>query len=299
MGPSTFALIIGAMKSGTTTLFELLAQHPQVCACNVKEPRFFSIDAHWERGWDWYTELWDWDPSTHRVALEASTNYTTFPERPGVPERISGVGGASFRFIYILRNPLDQIESHVRHTLYLGWGKSLDEGVPGWMIDTVRYATQIDRYLAMFPRNSLLLLTLDDLNRNPAGVLQKTCRFLGVDEHFPFEGIDERYNSGEAYQVSSAVAALMRAAPLRWLAARLLPRGLRHRVRSLVPRLGGRKRDMGRYELNAIEKASILAELEPERHRLVSEHGVPFDHEWRLADVPQRRDTERPPSTTT
>ena len=36
--PDHFAFIIGAMKSGTTSLFEILSQHPQVCPSKIKEP---------------------------------------------------------------------------------------------------------------------------------------------------------------------------------------------------------------------------------------------------------------------
>ena len=52
--PSNFALIIGAMKSGTTSLFHLLAQHPEIAAASVKEPNYFSSDDVYSKGWDWY-----------------------------------------------------------------------------------------------------------------------------------------------------------------------------------------------------------------------------------------------------
>jgi hypothetical protein len=281
VGPQSFALIIGAMKSGTTSLFELLAQHPQISACRVKEPRFFSIDSHWAKGWDWYSGLWAWKPSVHRIALEASPNYTTYPARPGVPERIASIPGVSFRFIYIMRNPLDQIESHVRHTLYLG-GKSLDDGVPDWMIDTVRYASQIDRFLAVFPEDSLLLLTLDEFQEDPEAVLGRVCRFLGVEPDFRFEHVRERYNRGDAYELSPQVAAVVKAGPARWLATRLIPRGWRHAIRSLLPRLAKRKASLGRYVLSPSERAAVVCELEPELRRLSVRFGIPVDRQWRL-----------------
>lgn len=39
-----FAIIIGSMKSCTTYLFSLLAQHPEISVCNIKEPEFFVRD---------------------------------------------------------------------------------------------------------------------------------------------------------------------------------------------------------------------------------------------------------------
>ncbi|MEM8781024.1 MAG: sulfotransferase, partial [Cyanobacteria bacterium P01_G01_bin.49] len=47
-------MIIGAMKSGTTTLSQILSQHPDVCFCQTKEPHFFSKHPNWENALDEY-----------------------------------------------------------------------------------------------------------------------------------------------------------------------------------------------------------------------------------------------------
>ncbi len=41
-------MIIGAMKSGTSTLAEILSMHPEVCFCREKEPHFFSKTPDWK-----------------------------------------------------------------------------------------------------------------------------------------------------------------------------------------------------------------------------------------------------------
>ena len=41
MAERSYAIIIGAMRSGTTSLYEMLAEHPQICPCRTKEPHFF------------------------------------------------------------------------------------------------------------------------------------------------------------------------------------------------------------------------------------------------------------------
>ena len=81
-GPTRFLIIIGAMKSGTTTLFRLLAQHPQIARPSEKEPHFFSRAERFENGLSHYQNLWKWRPGFHKVALEASTGYTKFPFDP-------------------------------------------------------------------------------------------------------------------------------------------------------------------------------------------------------------------------
>lgn len=87
-------LIIGAMKSGTTSLHRYLDQHPQIQMSARKEPSFFSgpeagIPYTLSRVSDvkQYEELFD---PTVEVRGEASPNYTIYPRRQGVPERISG-----------------------------------------------------------------------------------------------------------------------------------------------------------------------------------------------------------------
>ena len=104
-----FALIIGAMKAGTTSLFKYLSQHPEICACQEKEPNFFASDINWSKGLDWYQNLWKWNQDLHKIALEASTFYTRLPEA-NAAERIAQIK-AKFKFIYILRNPVERIES--------------------------------------------------------------------------------------------------------------------------------------------------------------------------------------------
>ena len=50
-------IVIGAMKSATTTLHEQLARQPGVFMSRPKEPNFFSDDAIYARGWGWYSSL--------------------------------------------------------------------------------------------------------------------------------------------------------------------------------------------------------------------------------------------------
>lgn len=280
--PDRFALIIGAMKSGTTTLFEMLGQHPQIAAATVKEVGYFSNPGKVARGFDWYCSHWDWDGSSHRVALEASPAYTQFPARPGVPKRIAEAPVADFRFIYIMRNPLDQIESTVRHTLYAGWGQPLDEGIPDWMIETASYATQLDEYLKVFPEEQFLLLTLEEYSRSPLMTLRRVCEFLGVDVEFEFENVRSRYNTGELYEAPQFVARLIKWPTARSFAKRIFPRSLHHRIRSALGMLPTRNESLGRYELSDGEKAWVIEQLSEDLRRLETRYGVDTARNWSI-----------------
>jgi hypothetical protein len=89
-GPGRYGVMIGGMKCGTTSLFDYLARHPDVCASAIKETNFFSGDKFEESDLTGYHKLWpDWCPEKHKIAIEASPNYTKIPSRPNVPQRIA------------------------------------------------------------------------------------------------------------------------------------------------------------------------------------------------------------------
>jgi predicted DCC family thiol-disulfide oxidoreductase YuxK len=273
--PETFAIIIGGMKCGTTSLFDLLAQHPEIAASRVKEPHFFSETADPVAEWDRYVALWDWDAGRHTVALEASTSYAKFPWVPDVPERMAASPATSLRFIYMLRDPVARITSQVRHGLYDGWGTSLDEGMTDDLIDFSRYAMQLDRYMAHFERDRILILTLEELKAAPEPVLAKVCRFLGVAEDRAFVGADVARNTGGFYAASPWIAALVKNRVARWLAARLLSRAAHHRLRERLAASAGRQpTSAGRWQLSDAEIRAVRHALEEDMLRLRRDYGV-------------------------
>src|SRR4029079_14131002 len=68
-------LIIGAAKSGTTTMYEYMLQHPAVYMPKIKEPCFFDETLTWKNGIGWYMSLFA-QAEEHQICSEASTNYT-------------------------------------------------------------------------------------------------------------------------------------------------------------------------------------------------------------------------------
>jgi hypothetical protein len=164
-----FILIIGAMKCGTSSLFHNLAEHPQVCYCMPKkEPNFFASDADWSKGVDWYLKNWQFDLSKHKVALEASTDYTKVPVFPNAASRIENLqksfNGLRFKFIYIMRDPIERIESHIAHERLEGWkhaSKNVRFGLHQHLIDISSYYKQISEYYKRFNREEILLLNFN------------------------------------------------------------------------------------------------------------------------------------------
>lgn len=186
--PDYFALIIGAMKCGTTSIFHSLAEHPEIAPCKQKEPNFFASEENWLKGLDWYRSLWEFDPDRHTVAMEGSTHYTRIPGNLNAAQKIAQVD-ARFKFIYVIRNPIDRIESHYTHGLRAQWGsklKPIEEGIDSRVIEASKYAKQIDEYYKRFPAQNILLVDFEDLKYNFHHLLRKICEFLCINSLFEF-----------------------------------------------------------------------------------------------------------------
>ncbi len=271
-----FALIIGAMKSGTTSLFRHLTAHPAVCPCNVKEPDFFSDETAWKQGMGAYRRLWDWDPDIHQLALEASTNYAKVPGMAGVPERIRAVAADSeFRFIYLMRDPVRRIASHLTHNaIKRGGADRLAEKDFEWALDVSRYATQLDAYLEHWPREAILPLIHEEMRRHPQAVVKRAVAFLGLEPHsMDPEVLRQAHNTRMDLATTSAITRTLGDRPFFPRLRKWTPEPLVRAIRELV----------GRWNLHEValtpeQRERAARELAPEIERLRREWGI--DTSW-------------------
>lgn len=102
-------LIVGAQKSGTTSLWNRLASHPDVRPPIWKEPRFF--DRGWRRGLGWYLSHFPVREEEPWITGEATTGYLFHPHAPA---RIQATL-PEVRVVAVLRNPIDRAVSHYAH----------------------------------------------------------------------------------------------------------------------------------------------------------------------------------------
>ena len=177
-------IVIGAMKAGTTTLFHLLTQNPSLCRTYAELPGFsFMKEVNYfnklYRKGD--TDLhYDWrfpfDPTKHAWTLDVSPNYAKLPRTRAVPKRIAALGGET-KLAYILREPVDRIESNLAHKLRTQ-GKLPKRSI---CIRMSRYARHLDRFTEHIPLKNILLLDFHQLQHDPAAVQTQICDFLGID----------------------------------------------------------------------------------------------------------------------
>lgn len=189
-------IIIGASKSGTTSLSRYLGLHPDVFMCCPKEPDFFHPKRGWPRGLQWYTSLFE---AGRRKAArgEASTCYTWAPRVPGVPERMARVL-PEVRLIYLVRNPVERIRSMYLHFLDRGLeSASFEEAIrrEPLYVDSSRYGYQLDRYLEYFSRERILVLSTEQLRHARKETVRVALRFIGVDAEGPLKGLEREYQT--------------------------------------------------------------------------------------------------------
>jgi Sulfotransferase family len=228
-------IIAGAPKSGTTSLYHYLRQHPQVYLSPIKEPTFFAAadilsqpdllpiierqraalrdylagsqrrPTHFlVTEWDDYVQLFR--NACDQIAIgEASVSYLWLPSaataiRSKLPE---------VRLIFVLRDPTERLFSlfllNLRrdpHITFRDWVlKAMHlhgdrrNGAHRYPIplDGGLYATQLGRFLDIFPRNQVRIYLYESYRSDAQAVLRDILAFLGVDSNHPID-MSHRHN---------------------------------------------------------------------------------------------------------
>ena len=225
--------LAGAPKTGTTSLYAYLRQHPQVYMSLPKEPAFFAADdiltepyrdpafrqaarardPWWpacngirvpgRRGlipdFDDYVALFQ-DARDAEAIGEATVDYFWLPS--AAPAMHAKVPDA--RLVFMLRDPAERlfseyVETAWRHprgrTFRADVLAALDRPDP-WLrlrVDVGRYATHLGRFLQIFPRNQIRIYLYEEYRADAPAVLRDIFAFLGVQPDHPID-LSRRHN---------------------------------------------------------------------------------------------------------
>ncbi|MEO1700887.1 MAG: sulfotransferase domain-containing protein [Pseudomonadota bacterium] len=232
-----YAIIIGAMKCGTSSLFALMTKHPQIIGSIIKEPEFFSPILRPNKrihNYATYRELW---PENLGVAdpvlMEASTGYTKIPKQTGVAQRMHDYGIRP-KLIYCVRNPIDRVASQYNFSLekrFFAAGSKITDAL---YYNYSRYFTQLEPYRQTFGLHNIHIVDFDDIKIDARSVAQGLTRFLEIDGTFSFP-IPERRNETRAVsQRAMRVYTSPRLSRYYWN----LPRGPRNTLHKLYLKRG-------------------------------------------------------------
>ena len=286
-----FILIIGAMKSGTTTLFDQLALDPRIACATPKEPGFFAFEEVRSMGWAWYEDLFSFDPARHAYALEGSTDYTKAPFVTGVADRLEAARaeGRRFKLIYVVREPVSRLLSHARHVQAVGkevgqfrsprGRHDLDapDGLSPVNIATSRYADQLEPYAAFADRDELFVTTTDAMARDGQGVMDGLSAFLDLPK-LAWSSEAGRANTKEdKVENAPLVEAATRTPWLVAAAKAALPASSRERIKAI-----GRRpvETPGRFEATTEEEATLRESYAGQLRALSDRHGVLVPSDW-------------------
>ncbi|CDT77913.1 putative (Heparan sulfate)-glucosamine 3-sulfotransferase 1 [Vibrio coralliirubri] len=203
----TPAICIGGMKCGTSTLWDMLLQHPEVLACSVKEPSYFAVREKEQQKVEEYYSIWPWDNNNERkkVIFEASTHYSKFPASTIAAEQMKDLI-PNTKIIYLVRDPIRRVESQLAH--HISRGELSVDLLKGskWKDNThlfnlSRYYERILPYLTHLGKSNVLVITLEELIRDHKTTLAKVESFLSLSN---FYGYSELKKSNPRREVLGA-----------------------------------------------------------------------------------------------
>lgn len=225
--------IVGSAKSGTTSLYNYLRQHPQIYLPPVKEVYFFAtdidnkkfrpdyaknvninIDKWLEAGmkteiFQAYISDWEKYKSLFRFAGDKKatgemTNAYLYSTQAAnnISQKFPHA-----KIIMILRNPVERAFSHYLMDLRMGiesgnfmeaLQKDISRTEKGWGISNLyielgMYYEQVNRFLKLFPHEQIKILLHEDFKNNPSKTMEGICQLLNADGSFQFD-FSKSYN---------------------------------------------------------------------------------------------------------
>ena len=185
-------LVLGTQKGGTTTLQQLLSQHPGVFLAPGKEVHYFS--KHWEQPTAWYASHYEGAAPQQRCG-DITPFYLFHPQ---APQRIHSLL-PNAQLIVLLRDPVERALSQYFHSVRLGFEtlpledalaaeeERLNTGERQHLqehsyVSRSRYLEQLDRYLELFPDQQLLVLQSEAFFADPTTTWRQIEAFLSLHE---------------------------------------------------------------------------------------------------------------------
>lgn len=250
--------IVGAAKAGTTSLYYLLGQHPQICTPVVKEPNYFSNLDHahditkpgngpGDDGTTWTSTQEAYDrlfklKSSHHYCLDGSVSYLYSRKAAQYIHEYS----PQAKIIMVLRNPVQRAWSHYKHLIRdnreeHSFEKALeleDERIEqGWEFSwhlkhMGLYSRQVERYLELFGDNIRVYL-FDEIVKDMEEITYDATSFLGLPAYdYQFE--DKRHNVSGKSKNKVVASLINKAAAYKATINSIIPPSVTHKLTQTI-----------------------------------------------------------------
>lgn len=180
------AILSGFPKSGTTSVAELLARHPEVVFSDPKEPNLFLGKEPGER------EVLSVLPEdrTGKIVMEGSQRYSIRDRFPYLAERMHK-HNPRMKLLFIARHPLERAQSHFKmldrdmETQFRIESIMSEESLRQNVFKTSLYFYQLKPYLDVFSREQIKICFFENYVRKPEAFMSEICDFLKIEYHAP------------------------------------------------------------------------------------------------------------------
>ncbi|HAF30465.1 MAG TPA: hypothetical protein DCG75_15590 [Bacteroidales bacterium] len=235
-------LIIGAGRSGTTTLYEHLKSHSDICFSNIKEIPFFSIQDIYQRGESYYHSFFK--PNNQKIIASSDTYLLIDRE---APKRIVDYN-PDMKIIIMLREPVERAYSSYIYALNNGHEKKtitfrdafINENENIENADIVKknnlghfytglYYKHLKYWMQFFPEENFLVIKTSDLKENYQEVLKKLTEFLKIEEFTKKMEIKTNEASGVKFMFLHQFF-IDRDSKLRKMLSMLIPHSLKEKI---------------------------------------------------------------------
>jgi hypothetical protein len=171
-------LYVGPDKAGSSWIHEMLLKHPEVYLTPAKDLYYF--DRYYDRGLAWYAAQFE-DARDEKIVGEVCQDYLFHPEAAArIRETLGPV-----KIMVSLRDPVERAWSSYLYMRKHGIGPdTFAEALQTRpeLLEHGRYATSLDRFLALFPRELVHVALFDDLVDDPQRFLDGITEFLEIDK---------------------------------------------------------------------------------------------------------------------
>ena len=252
-------LIIGSAKSGTSTLYEDLALHPELHLPDDKEPDILEIARNDADARELYRRHFA-KAKPGQLCGDGSTFYAMLPDRKAVADMARRVCGDAARIVYIVRDPVERIVSHLAHDVAVA-RLPADDGDAAVLneprfIAWSDYPMQLRQWIEAFGADRILLIRFEHYIANRHTVASEVAAFVGVDPALlPMSGSVSNRRGSQSALRGRWLQALVLSRTYRFALRRMIPAALRRRTASAL----SRRVDVGGITLTPETRAMLKA----------------------------------------
>ena len=200
--------VIGAGRTGTTSLYHYLDQHPSLSKSAYDELGYFDVNFH--LGLHWYRSLFPSIFTKYKIKLKTNFFMTydvtpSYVRRPWNAERIKKLF-PNTKLIIVLRNPVDRTYSHYHLAKKFGETRTFDElvkedmnNILKWNVDSKDdnyfgtkveksflargfYAEQLEKWFKLFSTNQIMIVPSEKLASDTQNTMSSIFKFLNLPE---------------------------------------------------------------------------------------------------------------------